>query len=299
MQEKPTRKQGKLFVIIYLSVLFLFTAYLLLDSFVIERRFAVVSDEEDQEKQQDNETVITDNRYKSSDVEINLSHVQIRNTIVHIADIRLSNAEQLKTAFAQDTYGRNVTERVAEIAKNHEAILAINGDYYGARKFGYVIRNGILYRETSQGKNQEDLCIWPDGTMSIILESEISAQELQAQGAWQVFSFGPGLLKDGQLIVDENDEVGQAMISNPRTAIAMIEPLHYLFVVADGRTSESEGLSLYELAEALQDCGAQLAYNLDGGGSSTFVFLDQVLNYPTTNGKYKERAVSDIVYIGE
>ena len=39
------------------------------------------------------------------------------------------------------------------------------------------------------------------------------------------------------------------MASNPRTAIGVIGDLHYLFVVADGRTSESEGLSLYELAQ--------------------------------------------------
>ena len=89
------------------------------------------------------------------------------------------------------------------------------------------------------------------------------------------------------------------MASNPRTAIGMIAPLHYVFVVADGRTAESAGLSLRALAEFMQSLGVQTAYNLDGGGSSTMVFQGAVVNNPTTNGgRIKERSVSDIVYIG-
>ena len=79
----------------------------------------------------------------------------------------------------------------------------------------------------------------------------------------------------------------------------MIGELHYLFVVSDGRTEESEGLSLYELAAFLRDKGAQTAYNLDGGGSSTMVFEGRVVNNPTSGGRgTKERSVSDIVYVG-
>lgn len=89
------------------------------------------------------------------------------------------------------------------------------------------------------------------------------------------------------------------MASNPRTAIGVVDELHYLLVVSDGRTSVSEGLSLYELAEFMQSMNCTIAYNLDGGGSSTMVFNGEVINNPTTNGKsIKERGVSDIVYIG-
>ena len=71
-----------------------------------------------------------------------------------------------------------------------------------------------------------------------------------------------------------------------------------MFVVSDGRTDESEGLSLYELATFMQGLGVKEAYNLDGGGSSTMYFNGEVINNPTSNGKIKEREVSDIVYIG-
>lgn len=118
-------------------------------------------------------------------------------------------------------------------------------------------------------------------------------------GATQILSFGPALLIDSQISVSKNEEVGKAMASNPRTAIGVVDELHYLLVVSDGRTSVSEGLSLYELAEFMQSMNCTIAYNLDGGGSSTMVFNGEVINNPTTSGKsIKERGVSDIVYIG-
>ena len=97
----------------------------------------------------------------------------------------------------------------------------------------------------------------------------------------------------------EDEEVERAQITNPRTAIGMVEPLHYIMVVSDGRTEESVGLSLYELGELMQRLGCDCAYNLDGGGSSTMWFNGEVLNKPTTYGDViAERPISDIIYIG-
>ncbi len=113
-----------------------------------------------------------------------------------------------------------------------------------------------------------------------------------------MFSFGPGLIEDGEITVSENDEVDRAKVSNPRTAVGFIGEGHYVLAVSDGRTSESEGLSLYELAEFLQSLDVQTAYNLDGGGSSTMVFMGEVVNNPTSGRGIRERAVTDILYIG-
>ena len=161
-----------------------------------------------------------------------------------------------------------------------------------------MIRNGVLYRSRAS-RDAEDLVIFKDGSFTVISESEITAEALLEAGAWNVLSFGPALVADGEIAVSVNDEVGRAKASNPRTAIGVIDDLHYVFAVSDGRTSESEGLSLYELAVFLQSLGVRTAYNLDGGGSSSMVFLGQVVNNPTTGGnRISERSVSDIVYIG-
>ena len=236
--------------------------------------------------------------YQNDQASIKLYEYNYENTAVYAADIVVSSSEYIKTAFANGYYGKNVTEKTSYIAQQNDAILAINGDYYGARENGYVIRNGVVFRDSNDGRDL--LCIYADGTMKIVNSAEQSAQELVDNGVWQAFSFGPALVQNGQIDVAVNEEVGKAMASNPRTAVGMIDPCHYVFVVSDGRTSESKGLSLYQLATFMQGIGVNTAYNLDGGGSSTMYFNGEIVNYPTTSGKsMKERGVSDIVYIAK
>lgn len=246
----------------------------------------------------DSSPSVTDSSYSDENISISLTEYREYDTTIYVADVTLASADYLKTAFADSTYGRNVTEKTSEIADSVDAILAINGDYYGAQEKGYVIRGGVLYRDSAVA-GQEDLVIYADGSFSVINESDVTAQELLDAGAVNVLSFGPGLIENGEIAVSAGEEVGKAMASNPRTAIAITEDGHYLFVVSDGRTSESSGLSLSEMAAFLQSLGVKTAYNLDGGGSSTMVFNGEIINNPTTGGRHsKERSVSDIVYIG-
>ena len=236
--------------------------------------------------------------YSDSKSKITLTQYRAYNSNIYVADVEVTEGTSILSAFANNTYGRNITDTTSNMAEENNAVLAINGDYYGARQSGYVIRNGVVYR--NQGSNGEDMVISKDGTLSFISESDTNTDSLIQNQAWQVLSFGPALVENGQIAVTENDEVGRAMASNPRTAIGTVAKNHYLFVVSDGRTSESAGLSLYELANFMKSLGATNVYNLDGGGSSTMVFRGEVVNNPTTNGnRISERAVSDILYIGK
>lgn len=312
-----------LWAICYSILLIAFTTYMALDTFVLTKVYSVVDGTQEnqisspQAQQQDmgseqnshsqtessdqaesGTVTVTGTSYEDENIQITLTEYREYDTSIYVADIRLSSPEYLQTAFAQGTYGKNVTEKTSVIASENGAILAINGDYYGAQEDGYVLKNGVLYRDNA-ARNQEDLAIYADGNFEIINESDISAEALLHNGAVQVLSFGPALVQDGTISISEDEEVGKAKASNPRTAIAVVDDLHYLFIVSDGRTNESEGLSLHELAEFAQGLGAQTVYNLDGGGSSTMVFNGDVINQPTSSGRsIKERSVSDIVYIG-
>ena len=243
--------------------------------------------------------VVTDSSYQDANIQITIEKIRQYNTDIYIADVVVSDVAYLKTALANNTYGKNIKQTTSAMAAAHNALLAINGDYYGFRSAGYVIRNGVLYRSTARSGSSEALVISQDGDFEIVAESSTNAQALYDAGALQVFTFGPGLIENGEITVTSNSEVSQSMSSNPRTAIGMMEPLHYVFVVSDGRTAQSRGLSLLELAEVMQAYGCTEAYNLDGGGSSTMVFNGQVVNNPTDGRSYGERKVSDIIYIGE
>ena len=240
---------------------------------------------------------MTDHSYQDENISITITEYRKHDSTIYVADVQINSPALLKTALARGAYGRNVTAKTSETAEDVGAILAINGDYYGSRERGYVVRNGVTYRTSSNG--YEALAIMEDGSLYIAEEGKVSVEKLVEMGAVQVLSFGPGLIVDGQITVTADDEVGKAKEDNPRTAIGIIEEGHYLFVVSDGRTDESEGLSLLELAQFMQDLGATTAYNLDGGGSSTMVFMGEIINNPTSSGRRtKERSVSDIVYIG-
>ena len=243
-------------------------------------------------------TLNTATAYEDDTKAISIETYELNSTQIHVATVTIKGDASIKTALADETYGRNIKAKTSTTAQSVNAVLAVNGDYYGARDAGYVIRNGQLLRSDSQDANQEDLVVYRDGSFEIIREGDITAQELLNKGAVQVLSFGPALIENSQVAVDSSDEVGKAMASNPRTAIGIIDDKHYVLVVSDGRTDESKGLSLKELADFMKELKVTTAYNLDGGGSSTMYFNGQIINKPTTNGhNIEEREVSDIVYL--
>jgi exopolysaccharide biosynthesis protein len=323
-------KPGKVLIInaVVIGAMLLFTAFAALDTFVIPHTYMsgvnktpegtvqtaeIATDVDDTEPSPEATTApaaqqtvpsVTDGpvsdatHYSDGNITIELKQYREYDTDIYVADIRLSSLDYFKTAFAYNTYGRNISQKTSDLAAANGAILAVNGDFYGSRLYGYVVREGRTYRSTAS--ENEAMALMRDGSFRFFTERTTSLSSITSAGALDVFSFGPGLVKEGTVTVSVRDEVGRAMASNPRTAIAKYsDGLHYAFIVSDGRVRNSAGLTLFELASFLHDeLGVSEAYNLDGGGSSTMYFNGKVVNNPTTNGKIQERAVSDIVYIG-
>lgn len=242
--------------------------------------------------------------YKSESKSIQIKKVTTgsgKDTITYyVADVVLSDSADLKSAFAKNQFGNNIIEDTSKIAGDNGAIFAINGDYYGFRDDGIVIRNGEIFRANP---TRIGLAFYKDGTMKVYDETETSAEELIAQGVTQTLSFGPVLVENssaitdfGRTVIDTNFGNRSIQNSNPRTGVGIISPNHYVFIVVDGRSSGySKGMTLQEFAQVFEDLGCTAAYNLDGGGSSTMYFMGRVVNKPL--GKGDERGVSDILYV--
>lgn len=241
------------------------------------------------------EVIQTETSYQSANLNITVSsHRDEENDqTYYIQDIYIRSIDCLRTLFAEDTYGKSISEEVLDMSNRAGAIAAINSDYYGYGNAGIVIRNGELYRDKWED-GEEVLILFRDGTMRIYHdESELDISQAMADGAWQSFSFGPAFLEgDSQLRAE-----GYARTHHdPRTIIGMVEPGHYMFIVIDGRQSGyARGMTYTECANLCQSLGLTTAYNLDGGRTSQMTFLGSMTNQPYKNG----RATSDIIYIAD
>jgi exopolysaccharide biosynthesis protein len=247
--------------------------------------------------------VTTDTSWSADGTSVKVSTVETGSgdskVTYYVADVVLTDATVLRSAFANDAFGQNIIEKTSTIAAGNDAIFAINGDYYGFRDSGIVIRNGVIYRD--EGARQ-GLAFYRDGTVKVYDETTTTAKELLATGVWNTLSFGPAIVENGDVVsgidsVEIDTNVGNHTIQGdqPRTAVGVIDENHLVFVVVDGRhAGYSEGVTMTELATIMKSLGATTAYNLDGGGSSTMYFNSHVANQPSNGG---ERGTSDILYI--
>lgn len=241
------------------------------------------------------EVVATENSYKNANVNVTYTTMTVpsgkKTAVCHVFDIYVRSHEYFRTALYQNRidggYGQRI--RPLTLAKESNAIAAINGDYCTARDIGVVVRNGVLYRTEPF---QDIMIMYTDGTMKTFEDGTYTGVDFSDSSIWQVWSFGPALLSDdGQAKTEFNSVVTKA---NPRSAIGYYEPGHYCMVVVDGRgENNSAGLTMKAFSQFFYDLGCVAAYNLDGGQTSTAVFGDQVVNSPYNGG----RSSSDIVYI--
>ena len=234
----------------------------------------------------DGDVVQTENSYKSGNINITVSKIEEDGIIYHVADIYITDIRYLRGGFSHGVYSAR-SAPISETASLYNAVVALSGDHYRARYEGIVVRNGVLYRESRFA----DVCVlYTDGVMATFADEDFDLEAESEKGIWQVWSFGPMLLDNGQAMTQFNSELQRA---NPRSAIGYFEPGHYCFVQVDGRIESSRGMTLEELSQLFADLGCTAAYNLDGGQSSGFVWQGQLQSYP-----YK-RPVYDIIYVSD
>ncbi len=227
----------------------------------------------------------------------------------YTVDLYINKITDIKTNVAVNENGELSRDDVAVQAENVGAKLAISGDYFRNSKIGYIVRNGMLYRDEL---SKNDYCIlYADGRMLCVdgVTFEAKKQTL-SQNIWHCWAFGPTLLmENGEPIVHNNGfninggryhstDVADNGIQNkhPRSAIGFVEEGHYLLVLVDGRSDGySSGASLIELSQIMYDEGCKSAYNLDGGRSAVLWYNGEVINSPYKDG----REISDIIYIGK
>ena len=226
-----------------------------------------------------------DYSYQDENIRIAITNHVVFPEAYFVADVWVRNLESFKSVFSNGEF-RSVYQKPMEIATANNAILAVNTEF----NEGYVIRNGKVLRQRYGEK--EMLVMYIDGSMASFPSSESKViREMDFSQIWNTWSFGPTLIKNGEIVKGLNSE-GRA----PRTAIGYYEPGHYCFLVADGRQQGyAAGMTMTDLAQIMNELGCVEAFNLDGGQSSIMIFQGQVVNQPYHGG----RDLANMIVISE
>lgn len=244
--------------------------------------------------------------YQDPTLQVTIETDRYLETDIWIARVKIADASQLRTTMA-GRYGTQKVAFVSTMAKRVNAVLAINGDYFGYHNSGVVIRQGHTYRRRIDEEDRADvLVIDAQGDFHVLLdttEEAFAALYDQLGGAWDeggqiinAFTFGPAFIENGELtreaFVRADDRKGESVAQ--RMILAQDGPLSYVCICSEGPESDnSTGLTLDQIAQYISTMGLQTAYNLDGGGSASVVFNKEKINSLST---HKTRSVSDCIY---
>ena len=222
--------------------------------------------------------------------------VSQKTVTANFADVTIAHPTQLRTAFSGGDYSLSKRSPGTRMAAFNNAVLAVNADFYNFRVEGVIVRQGKTYRKKPAGV--DTLFIDANGNFTVMNDrAAVNTSYIKTQKIWQTLAFGPVIVLDGKPIKKLKNFNSIApcgpRASEPRTAIGQLGKLHYLVCTIDGRSDISAGLTTNELAVVMADKKCSVAYNLDGGQSTTMVFNNQLYNVVSDGG---ERNLSDILY---
>ena len=245
------------------------------------------------------ENYLSDTQYEDETLSVRLETIRYAGSDCHLAWVTIADPSQLRTAVSTDpaklrrqtTSGQHTTSYMAEA---NGAVVAINGDWFSGRNKGYIMRMGTVIRDVHTDM-RDDCLIDSEGNFHLIISPTEEARQavLDQYTIWNVLSFGPAYVVDGELVEIRKDYPFRRNGQTPRTVIGQTGELSYVMVVVDGRLKDSPGLTQPEVGELMLSLGCQQAFGLDGGGTSTLTFHNERVNQ--LMGKY-ERKISDMIY---
>jgi exopolysaccharide biosynthesis protein len=232
--------------------------------------------------------------YRDPSIEITIETGRAYSTDYWVARIKVAHPSQLRTT-AATTFDSSRTTSGKAMAKRMQAVLAINGDYFSYINDGYLIRQGVLYRELPRGV-RDVLLIDAQGDFHIAIQATMeSLAPFKQMDIVNSFNFGPGLVINGDRVKRFFNNDNAANEGRQRMAIAQIMTgsLAYIAVACAGPKGDNTGMTLEQFSKVLADLGVENAYNLDGGNSTMMLFKGVFINalHETTM-----RPLSDIIY---
>ena len=199
----------------------------------------------------------------------------------YIAHIYERDIDSYRSGFGSVRLNGRDTADACVMARRYRAVLGMTGDnlLHSDYNRGMMLRDGRVFRSQTQVSM---MALTEDFSMRIYNAKEVAMLNEIEEGTQDTFAFGPALILNG-VICDKVDEDRVGRI-NPRAGLGLVEPGHFVAIVADGRLPHySHGMMLSDFAKLFLDEGCVMAYNLDGGASATLVFMGEYINKRASN----------------
>lgn len=233
--------------------------------------------------------------YHDASLDVRIETIRRNDTNVMLAYVTLQDASQFRTGTAATNFPSKRVAPVAALTKQFQAVLGINGDYFGYHTDGVVVRNGRVIR-MKPNEGRDTLIVDANGDFTILSPTTEEAYAAFTGTVIHAFCFGPGLVVNGVPLTD----LSTVRVDNGKTrktqriAIGQLGKLSYLIIATEGPENEgSVGFDLLQMAQLCAELKCVNAYNLDGG-SSTSVVLDNKKINGLSSGKV--RSVSDMIF---
>lgn len=220
----------------------------------------------------------------------------INNSACSFVEVKIAHGSQLRRALSDNTYGSSVYMYPTQMAQNANAVVAINGDFYGHRSCGITIYQRQLYRFNP--RTLESCFFTASGDMIFTHVGELNTEEevkkfVQDNDITFSVSFGPILVENGEKKTTNTYLVGEVDIHYSRAAIGQVDKLHYLLMSINEEGVYKNRVTINQAADLIYAKGVPNAYALDGGQTATIVMNGETFNRPDWGN---ERIMTDIIY---
>ena len=221
------------------------------------------------------------------------------NSAVSFGEIKTADGSQIRRYIANNSYGSDVQLYASDMARDVNAVIALNGDFYAFRKIGVTVYARQLYR--NEGKSLDTCFITADGDLVFAHRGELQSDEdtrrfMAEHNVVFSLSFGPILVENGELKSAESYgsyPIGEINNIYSRSGIGQLGQRHYLIATLGEQGPYNTRAQLYTFAGYLAAKGCEKAYALDGGQTAVMIFDGKPFNRVDWDS---ERTMSDIVY---
>lgn len=221
------------------------------------------------------------------------------NSAVSFGEIKTADGSQIRRYIANNSYGSDVQLYASDMARDVNAVIALNGDFYAFRKVGITVYQRQLYRNA--GRALDTCFVTADGDLVYAHRGELSTDEetqrfIDEHNVVFSLSFGPILVENGELKSAESYgsyPIGEINNIYSRSGIGQLGDKHYLIATLGEQGPYNTRAQLYTFAGYMAAKGCESAYALDGGQTATMIMNGTTFNRVDWDS---ERTMSDIVY---